>query len=77
MQTHRTHTRLGPDAPLIFGLDPLNIDHAKIIVQNGTEQPRGRVAVAWRTIMEANGTRLDGDKLRQAFGLRLQSEVAQ
>lgn len=74
MQTHRTKSRLGPNAPLIFGLDPLDIDHARIIISDGANHSPARRILAWRTLKEARGETIAPVKLREALGFRTISE---
>lgn len=54
---------------LIFGLDPLRVDHAEIIATNPEHYPAGRRAIAFRTLKEARGETVDPALIRKAFGL--------
>ncbi|MBU2867838.1 hypothetical protein [Pacificibacter marinus] len=57
-----------PDCPyfvedLIFGLDPLRIDHAQIIVATPQNHPALRRALAFRTLKEARGETVNSQRL--------------
>ena len=60
--------RTAPDGPyfvkdLIFGLDPLRIDHAQIIVDTPQNHPALRRALAFRTLKEARGETVNSNRL--------------
>ncbi|SEL23994.1 hypothetical protein [Pacificibacter marinus] len=60
--------RTAPDGPyfignLIFGLDPLRIDHAQIIVGAPHNHPALRRALAFRTLKEARGETVNSKRL--------------
>ena len=48
---------------LIFGLDPLRIDHAQIIVDTPQNHPALRRALAFRTLKEASGETVNSQRL--------------
>ena len=48
---------------LIFGLDPLRIDHAQIIVDTPQNHPALRRALAFRTLKEARGETVNSPRL--------------
>jgi hypothetical protein len=57
-----------PDCPyfidnLIFGLDPLRIDHAQIILGAPHNHPALRRALAFRTLKEARGETVNSKRL--------------
>jgi hypothetical protein len=57
-----------PDCPyfidnLIFGLDPLRIDHAQIIIASPHNHPALRRALAFRTLKEARGETVNSKRL--------------
>ena len=60
--------RTAPSAPyfvnnLIFGLDPLRLDHAQIILGAPHNHPALRRALAFRTLKEARGETVNSKRL--------------
>ena len=57
-----------PDCPyfvgtLIFGLDPLRLDHAQIIIDTPQNHSALRRALAFRTLKEARGETVNSKRL--------------
>lgn len=71
----RKHTRNGPEAPLIFGLDPLKERDARHIATNGEDHSPARRALAWRTLKKARGQTCAGTILAATIGLTAAREV--
>ncbi|ATG47617.1 hypothetical protein CEW89_08540 [Celeribacter ethanolicus] len=48
---------------LIYGLDPLRVDHAKIIAANPEDHPAMRRALAFATLKTARGETVDRKRM--------------
>lgn len=59
-----------PGHGLVYGLNPLRVAHARLILIDGANHSPARRIVAWRTLKEARGETIDPMKLREAIGLR-------
>lgn len=58
-----TPPHVGSYQGLIFGLDPLKVEHAKMIVDEPQHHTALRRALAFRTLAEARGKTVNSNRL--------------